>query len=130
MYKANLVTATEEQDDLVGGGWGGWYTPDDSERLSQFSAVCFLTARSVTDMLGNDNGRRVIGLIHSAWGGTRIEAWSSEDALNSCNVPPNGNGENQNDDHALWNSMVYPFLRHQIFMALWYQGKIKSIMQF
>ena len=124
MYQAKRQISTEEQDDLVRGGWGGWYTPDDAEHLSQFSAICFLTARAITDILGNDNGRRVIGLIQSAWGGTRVEAWSSEAALSTCNVPPNDDGLfPPNRDHVLWNAMVYPFLRHQIFMTLWYQGK-------
>ena len=27
MYKANLFTSEVEEDDLVGGGWGGWYSP-------------------------------------------------------------------------------------------------------
>ena len=51
MYKANLFTSEVEEDDLVGGGWGGWYSPDDPNSLGQFSAVCFLYARSLTDRM-------------------------------------------------------------------------------
>ena len=74
MYKANLFTSEVEEDDLVGGGWGGWYSPDDPNYLGQFSAVCFLYARSLTDRMAaqNGNGDHVFGLIDSAWGGTKV----------------------------------------------------------
>ena len=74
MFKANLFTSEVEEDDLVGGGWGGWYSPDDPNYLGQFSAVCFLYARSLTDRMAaqNGNGNYVFGLIDSAWGGTKV----------------------------------------------------------
>ena len=124
MYQANLNTSTNEEDDLIGGGWGGWYTPDVTSKLRSFSAVCFLFARELTDKLGGEQ-KKVFGLIQSAWGGTRIEAWSSKDALNSCNIPPNVEEGNQekNSNSVLWNAMMHPFLRHNIYGVLWYQGE-------
>ena len=124
MYQANLQTSPNEEDDLIGGGWGGWYTPVETSKLRTFSAVCFLFAREMTDKLGGDK-KRVFGLIQSAWGGTRIEAWSSQDALNDCNIPPNTEEGNQekNSNTVLWNAMMHPFLRHNIYGVLWYQGE-------
>ena len=124
MYQANLRTSPNEEDDLIGGGWGGWHTPDEASKLRTFSAVCFFFARHMTDKLGGDK-KKVFGLIQSAWGGTKIEAWSSQDALNRCNIIPNIEEGNQtkNSNSYLWNAMMHPFLRHNIYGALWYQGE-------
>ena len=124
MYQANLETSPNEEDDLIGGGWGGWYNAAEASKLRTFSAVCFLFARQMTDRLGGDK-KKVFGLIQSAWGGTRIEAWSSQDALDACNIPPNVEEGNQekNSNKVLWNAMMHPFLRHNIFGVLWYQGE-------
>ena len=46
-----------------------------------FSAVCKFTGAAVFDALG---GTVPVGLVESAWGGTRIESWSSPDALAAC----------------------------------------------
>ena len=114
-----------EEDDWIGPHFGGWFTPDvyDGAKLGQFSSVCFLFARSLTDRLSAAGmGKRVFGLIDSNYGGTRIEAWMSKDALDACNVPPFNDGS-KNSNQVLWNAMVHPFLRHNIYGGLWYQGK-------
>ena len=56
------------------------------EIMSSFSAVCWLFGKRLFDKY-----QRPIGLIQAAWGGTRIETWSSPDALKVCfdnEVPP------------------------------------------
>ena len=123
MFAVDEQLSDMEEDDLIEGHWDGWYTPDDSAKLKQFSAVCFLFARSMTDRLSPaGETKRVFGLIDSNWGGTRIEAWMSQDALDACNIAPNNDGS-KNSNSVLWNAMVYPFLRHNIYGGLWYQGK-------
>ena len=47
--------------------------------IASFSAVCWLFAKNVYNRV-----QRPMGLIDSAWGGTRIEAWSSPDANYEC----------------------------------------------
>ncbi len=44
--------------------------------LQQMSAICFLFARRVHDETGVP-----MGLIASDWGGTPVEAWSNQEAL-------------------------------------------------
>jgi len=46
-----------------------------------FSAVCWLFGRYLHDNLGIP-----IGLVSSTWGGTPVEAWSSEKALANCGL--------------------------------------------
>lgn len=48
------------------------------EDLNEFSAVCFFFAREIKDA-----AKAPIGLIQSAWGGTRIESWISDAGLRS-----------------------------------------------
>ena len=101
-----------------------------SRRLNPFSAVCFLFARSMTDRLSPEGeNKRVFGLIHSSWSGnSRIESFMSQDALDACSVEPNvepGDGSHNSNSY-VWNAMVNPFLRHNVYGVLWYQGVIKQ----
>ena len=43
--------------------------------------MCYFYGRELSNRLGGDVP---IGLIHSSWGGTRIEAWMSPEALAEC----------------------------------------------
>ena len=47
--------------------------------MEDFSAVCWYFAKNVYNRV-----QRPMGLIDSTWGGTRIEAWSSPDAIYEC----------------------------------------------
>jgi hypothetical protein len=128
MYKTNRATSPREETDLVFGGWDGWHTPANATALADFSAVCFLTAKYLTDLMGRDK-TKVIGLIESSWGGTRIESWSSRRALDRCSIPQSSlwMQSDPNENSVLWNAMVHPFLRHSIYGVLWYQGKGRGI---
>ena len=97
-----------------------WSKADDSEAVKQFSAVCFMYGRNVFDVTGVPQG-----MVDSDWGGTVIEAWSSQDALDACNVPSNSEGD-QNADTVLWNGMINPILRVSFKGFLWYQGESNS----
>jgi hypothetical protein len=96
-----------------------WLTPaeasaDDSAFLLSFSAVCFMTVRDIARQHTHD---RPMGLIQSAWGGSRLESWMSAEALAGVgapvagNIPPNNNKSPNgaaNDESALYNGMVAP----------------------
>ncbi|TRY75144.1 hypothetical protein TCAL_15684, partial [Tigriopus californicus] len=119
IYQLAHHTSEQEENDIFQ-GWDEWYTPDESSKLSSFSAVCFLTARYLTDLMGDN--KRVFGLIEASWGGTRVEAWSSQDALDSCNVEPSILPDQPyNSNSYLWNGMIHPLLRTTVKGFLWYQ---------
>jgi sialate O-acetylesterase len=116
--------------DRCGGPWGSL---GDNP---QFSAVCKFTA---TSLFQSWNGTVPIGLVESAWGGTRIESWSSPDALAQCPDdttagcgPPIGgssqmgrmNSTNSgNLCSAAYNGMLHPLLPMRFKAMLWYQGE-------
>lgn len=56
-----------------------------------------------------------LGLISSNWGGTCIEAWSTDDATVSCGCKP-GQG-------ALYNNMIAPYAKMRLTGVFWYQGE-------
>ena len=75
---------------------------------------------------------RPMGLVQSAWGGSRLEAWMSAEALAGAgapvagNVPANNNKSPKgaaNDASSLYNGMVSPWTNFSIRAALWYQGE-------
>ena len=118
--KVNHMTASEEMSDLWGGLSIPWSKPSNSNLLSGFSGLCFLFGRNLFDNL-----KVPIGLVESAWGGTVVESWCSEEALASCGVPPSpdlGNG-NQNENSQLWHAMIAPLTRLAVKGAIWYQGE-------
>ena len=129
---------TELGDLLNDGGWESWEDPSNQEKLAEFSAVCFLYAREITQRIGNkvkQNSQHRIsnlsltsfqpfGLIGSYWGGTRVEAWSPPEALSECNIGPSDPTEyEKHQNSALYNAMVHPYMKMGIKAVLWYQGK-------
>lgn len=89
--------------------------------LANFSAVCFLTVRDIARM---HTSNRPMALIQSAWGGTRVEAWMSTEAIakavpSAGAAPPIGSGPN--NVSVLYNAMVAPWNKFSVRAALWYQ---------
>lgn len=70
MFTAQRVTATEPQDDVK----GSWVVCA-SNTVGGFSAAAFFFGRELHNTL-----KTPVGLIHSSWGGTPVEAWTSMDA--------------------------------------------------
>lgn len=72
-YKVPLVTAPKPLE-TVGGEW----TICSPKTVGHFTAAGYFFARHLHQELGVP-----IGLINSSWGGTLVEAWTSEEALQS-----------------------------------------------
>eukprot|EP01060_Flectonema_neradi_P005024 TRINITY_DN1331_c0_g1_i7.p1 TRINITY_DN1331_c0_g1~~TRINITY_DN1331_c0_g1_i7.p1 ORF type:complete len:918 (+),score=238.62 TRINITY_DN1331_c0_g1_i7:41-2794(+) len=95
--------------------------------LKNFSAMCYLTARELTRLRTIDAGTPV-GLVQSAYGGTRVEAWMPESAFDSCpqykNLVPAR--KDQNAAMALYNAMINPFKTMSVRATIWYQGEANA----
>lgn len=93
---------------------------------SEFSATCWLAGRNIADAL---NGSVPIGLVTSAWGGTRIRAWVDAPTCRSCGEPvptvdpPSPSFSNSSNATVLFNSMVHPLLPMRFRGAFWWQGE-------
>ncbi|MRG45706.1 sialate O-acetylesterase [Chitinophaga sp. SYP-B3965] len=88
----------------------------DVESVSEMSAVAYLFGKIIQEKLDVP-----VGIIHTSWGGTRIEAWMSP----STTPPASGNAVklNQNSPSVLFNAMIHPILGFSIKGVLWYQGE-------
>ena len=105
-----------------------WADPTDAARLRGMSAVCFLYARSLHQLWQADGQEPVpLGLVDSDWGGTRVEAWSPPQSLESCDAPLQCNEEApQNCPNRLYNAMIHPLARVALKGFLWYQGEANA----
>ena len=66
-----------------------------------------------------------IGLISSAYGGTRIEAWATAQSLEACSVPDHVNDATpQQSTSYVYNAMMAPFRKIVVAGFLWYQGSV------
>ena len=100
--------------------------------IDMFSAVCFMTVRDIARMHADNEGQRPIALIQSAWGGTRVEAWMSTEALAAAaqrtaghlTPPPRPNSPNAAS--VLYNAMVAPWNKFAVRAAFWYQGEANA----
>ncbi|WP_346318055.1 sialate O-acetylesterase [Chitinophaga sp. YIM B06452] len=95
----------------------------DIEGVGEMSAVGYLFAKIIQEKLDVP-----VGIVLTAWGGTRIEAWMSPSALQafpSVKIPAPGDSVklNQNSATALYNSMISPIAGFTIKGVLWYQGE-------
>ena len=69
-----------------------------------------------------------IGLIHTSWGGSRIEAWMTPNSLKNIPEKPvpatDADIKIQNGTPTvLYNGMIHPILGYGIRGAIWYQGE-------
>lgn len=85
------------------GEWGG------------FSATAYFFGRELHKELNVP-----IGLIHTSWGGTPAEFWTSRKSLEADpTLKPLAGGESS----YLYNGMIVPLLPFAIRGAIWYQGE-------
>jgi sialate O-acetylesterase len=82
------------------GGWGG------------FSAAAYYFGRALHQEL-----EVPVGLIHTSWGGTPAQRWTSRKALEAV---PALKGVRGSD---LYNGMIAPLIPYAIRGAIWYQGE-------
>lgn len=118
LFTVPQAASSEPQRDI--NGTARWL-PSNSTNVKDFSAVCFQTAQRLIDL--HVGSRRAIGLVFSAVGGTRVEAWMAPKALRTCTshghvIPP---GRGNNVPSVLFNAMVAPLQYMSVRAVLWYQ---------
>ena len=105
--------------DVVSTGW----SECQGEALAKFSAIGYIFARELQSNLGLP-----IGMIQSAWGGSRIELWTPREAQTDPwssekerPAPPAVKDRWQTGKY--YDGMVRPLVPFAIRGVLWYQGE-------
>ena len=88
---------------IAQGGWGG------------FSAASYYFGRTLHRELNVP-----VGLIHTSWGGTPAEVWTSRKALEAV---PELKSLVGGDSSKQYNAMIAPLIPFAIRGAIWYQGE-------
>jgi sialate O-acetylesterase len=100
---------------------GGRWEVCSPATAGSFSAVAFYFGRSLLTSIGVP-----IGIIHSSWGGTPIEAWMSEAELASMGSLPDRSGKNQYAPSGPYDAMIAPLAQFPIRGVIWYQGEANN----
>lgn len=98
---------------------GSIWTPATPSFVGNFTGVGFYFARDLQQEIGVP-----IGIIHTSYGGSRIEAWMSEEMLgfNQDDVKL-ANGEPERQPTMAYNNMLHPLLPVRAKGVIWYQGE-------
>lgn len=101
--------------------FSGWVNSS-PQNVSKFSAVAYFFGKQLQEVLDCP-----VGMIHSSWGGSRVEAWMSKEVLNAFKEVNLDNVNLKNRTQyiptVLYNSMINPLVSYTIKGVLWYQGE-------
>lgn len=118
-----LITIERDKSLVIKDDFKGEWLECNPGSVGSFSATAYYFGRLLQESLNVP-----VGLICSAWGGTRIEPWISEIGIKNfdwVNLPDkNMQGDfSQQTPTVLFNAMISPMVGYAIKGALWYQGE-------
>jgi len=130
LFQLKHTTSTKPQDDA--NAWdGGWQTCT-PQSVPEFSSVGYFFAREI-----NTHEHIPVGVIHTSWGGTVAEAWTSGETLKkwpafadstkayeALSTPQSPSDPNR--PTLLYNAMIHPLLPYAIRGVIWYQGEANT----
>ncbi len=92
------------------------------DNVADFSAVAYFFGQKLQDILDVP-----VGMIHTSWGGSSVQAWISKEVISVYQEVDLENVDiAQGTNHiptALYNAMINPLIPYTIKGALWYQGE-------
>ncbi|MBK7437555.1 MAG: sialate O-acetylesterase [Saprospiraceae bacterium] len=94
------------------------------ESVIDFSAIGYFFGQQLQEILDVP-----VGIIHSSWGGSLVEAWMSKEALSTfqkINIEDANLEKANRVQTALFNAMIRPLIPYTIKGVLWYQGEGNS----
>ena len=95
---------------------GPWELPGETT-TPKYSAVAYFAAEALHRELGVP-----IGIIHSSLGGSKVQVWTSREALVAGGEDPNETFRGKTSTY-LYNGMVYPLRNASFRSVLWFQGE-------
>jgi sialate O-acetylesterase len=121
LFTVALQASTEPEVELD--KYTGWQAAS-PESVKEFSAVAYFFGQQLQDILDVP-----VGLIHTSWGGSLVEAWISNEVLSSIQEVDLSNVELNRGNRfptVLFNAMINPLIPYTIKGALWYQGEANA----
>jgi sialate O-acetylesterase len=115
----DLIVSTKDPAHIT-----GQWLECNPKTVGSFSAVAYFFGRELEKAL-----KVPVGLIHTSWGGTVAEAWTTREALEANPdlkyLIPKGSIQpgNPNQGTVLYNGMIAPLLPFAVKGAIWYQGE-------
>lgn len=92
------------------------------ESVLEFSAVAYFFGQQLQEILDVP-----VGMIHTSWGGSSVQAWISNEVISSYQEVDLSNVDitirTNHIPTALFNGMINPLIPYTIKGALWYQGE-------
>jgi len=126
-FKVEKEMAAVLTKDVKSRGW--FLCNSNSHEVLKFSAAAYFFGRKIHLELGVP-----VGLVESAWGGTRIEPWTAPvgfDAVRALHgkveLPAAEARVSNRTPTALYNAMIAPLVPFALRGALWYQGESNLI---
>lgn len=114
----NPQTSLQTEIGTPKGNFGKWIEAAPNTVLD-FTAAGYFFGRHLQEQM-----KVPVGLVHSSWGGTRIQAWMSEKTLDPYEKPKaDAKPGNPNGASQLYNGMIHPILNYNVKGAIWYQGE-------
>ena len=122
MFTVKRNSSPQPVEDCV----GAW-KESSPENTPDFSAVAYVFAQKLNRVLDIP-----VGIIHSSWGGTPVEAWTPKEAMERAVTAEEkstfryNSVENKREQDApsqLFNGMIHPLLNYNIKGVIWYQGE-------
>lgn len=104
-------------------GYVGWQSAN-SESVKEFSAIAYFYGQKLQEILDVP-----VGIIHSSWGGSLVEAWISNEVLSSIQKVDLSKVDLRRGNRfptVLFNAMINPLISYTIKGALWYQGEANA----
>lgn len=113
-FKIQKGVANTPSTDLPASAW----TKAIPSTAGGFSAVAYFFAREL-----HLNKGVPIGIVNSSYGGSRIEAWMSDDMLGFDESVRLANGETERQPTVIYNKMIHPIVGFPLAGVIWYQGE-------
>lgn len=99
----------------------GWQQASPNN-VSEFSAVAYFFGQQLQEILDCP-----VGIIHTSWGGTKVQSWISTEALSAYRSLDMDDLYYESNPHrsptVLFNAMINPLIPYTIKGVLWYQGE-------
>ena len=117
-FTVKQQASTELQKDIE--KFTSWQSAS-SESVKEFSAIAYFFGKQLQEMLDVP-----VGMIHTSWGGSLIEAWMSNESLSpiqTIDLSKVDLARGNRFQTVLFNAMINPLIPYTIKGALWYQGE-------